>query len=151
MALVLLSTALVPTFVLAGDALKLSERIKNSLIAANLAQEGVEVVRALRDSNWFSDQPFDTGLTACTVQCTVQYDSGALIIGTYDGVPLKLDAATDLYQYDTGTATAFQRKIIVTSVSATQLKVESIVSWRERGIAAEKSLTVEYFLFDWAQ
>ncbi|MEK9208801.1 MAG: prepilin-type N-terminal cleavage/methylation domain-containing protein, partial [Patescibacteria group bacterium] len=76
--LVLLSTALVPTFILATDAIRLSGRIRNSLIASNLAQEGVEIVRALRDANWFAGQPFDTGLTLCAQGCQVAWDSSSL-------------------------------------------------------------------------
>ncbi|MBP6886169.1 MAG: prepilin-type N-terminal cleavage/methylation domain-containing protein [Candidatus Pacebacteria bacterium] len=151
-ALALLSTALVPTFMLAGNSLQLAARIKNSLIASNLAQEGVEVVRSIRDSNWYTGVAFTAGLTSCEVECTVQYNSTALILSTYNGAPLKLDSSSGLYQYSTGDPTPFRRKIVVTPIVATpvtQIRIQSIVTWTEQRSGVEKSITVEYTIFNW--
>lgn len=148
-ALAILTTALVPAFVLAGDALKLSTRLRNTLISANLAQEGVEIARAIRDSNWFNNLPFDTGLSSCNLGCTVQYDSDAPTVGTFMGTPLKLDETTGLYQYTTGTDSIFTRTITVTTVSAAAIKVVSEVSWMDRSVP--RKTVLEYYLYDWIQ
>lgn len=39
-----------------------NRRTELDAIAENLAREGVEVIRAIRDSNWLARQRFDTGL-----------------------------------------------------------------------------------------
>ena len=148
-ALVLLSTALVPVFMLASDSIRLTERIKNSLISANLAQEGVEIVRALRDANWFNGVAFQTGLDGCTEGCVVQYDSTALNTDILPSAPLLYDVSTGLYQYSTGEPSLFSRKITITIISPEQMKVESEINWNDRSIA--KTMKLEYFLFDWAQ
>ena len=152
-ALMMLTTALVPAFVLATNALALSSSIRDSLIATGLAQEGVEVVRAMRDANWFAPTypttTFDAGLNVCANGCRVQWNTD----GTTDPILpmtndfLKLDPLSGLYQYDKGTDTLFQRKITVTKVSPSEIAVISTVTWLER--SSHRSTTVEYHLFDW--
>lgn len=147
-ALTLITVGLIPAFLQASSAVQLSGRVRNSLIAAHLAQEGVEVVRALRDANWFADQPFDTGLTSCTTGCRVEYNSASLLPSV--GNPqLKLDPLSGLYQYNTGNQTGFTREITVSPISNHELKVVSEVGWTDRGGA--KTYTLEYHLFDWIQ
>jgi prepilin-type N-terminal cleavage/methylation domain-containing protein len=150
-AMALLTTALVPAFVLATNAVSLSTTIRNSLIASNLAQEGAEVTRAIRDANWFAPGPpaYSDGLDSCNAGCTVQYDSDAPVVAAFMATPLKLDPVTGLYQYNTGDPTPFSRTITVTTLSAHELRVVSLVTWKERGI--DKSSQVEYHLYDWIQ
>lgn len=148
--LVLLTSALVPAFILATDALMLSSRIRNTLIASSLAQEGVEVIRAMRDANWLAGQPFGTGLNACSSGCRVQWDTDVnTILPPVKGVtsPL-LVSASGVYQYADGTASLFSRVITVTAPNDIELVVKSEVTWDERSIA--KSIVVESHLFDWA-
>jgi prepilin-type N-terminal cleavage/methylation domain-containing protein len=145
-ALVILTVGLIPAFQQATTAVNLSASIRNSLIAANLAQEGVEMVRAFRDANWFAVKPFDTGLTGCTAGCLVQYNGAA--VTALNGNPfLRLDPLTGLYQYTQGDESIFHRKLVITSVSANELKVTSEVTWNERSGA--KQHIVEYHLFNW--
>ena len=59
-ALVILTIALGPALVLSSNISSTASVIQNNLIAANLSQEGVEVIRALRDANWYNGLPFDT-------------------------------------------------------------------------------------------
>jgi hypothetical protein len=145
-ALTLLTVGLIPVFVQATSALTLSTTIRNSVIAADLAQEGVELVRGMRDANWFANQPFDTGLTACVAGCTVQWNSQTLQPAA-GNLPLQFDAATGLYQYGVGSDTPFARTITITAVSAAELDVMSTVTWQEHGAA--KQFVVEDHLFDW--
>ncbi len=145
-ALALLTVALIPVFIQATDALRLSVSIQHSLISASMAQEGVEVVRAMRDANWFAGQPFDAGISACAEGCRVQWDSLALL-PLSGNPPVRFDTVSGMYQYDSGDASPFARQITVTKVSAVELAVMSIVTWRERGV--DKTFTVESYLFNW--
>lgn len=150
--MVLLTTAIVPSFILASDAVKISIGIRNTLIASNLAQEGVEAVRALRDENWFVGQPFATGLDGCPppTGCRVQWNSDVLMpIGT--NTPLKWDSVSGLYQYTDGIDSSFSRRITIAQVpgSPDERVVTSEVTWTERSVTNTKSIVVESHLFDW--
>ena len=147
-AFTLLTTALVPAFILAGNAVNLSTIIRNSLVATNLAQEGIEVVRAIRDDNWFAGNEFDAGLSGCADGCAVQYDSDAPVVGKQAANPLLFDKDTGLYQYGSGLDSMYRRTVRITS-NPPQMKVESEVAWKER--ATEKTVTLEYYLYDWKQ
>ncbi len=144
----ILGVGLIPAFLQANSALTLSDTVKNSLTASYLAQEGVEVMRALRDENWFATQPFDQGFEVCNAGCQVQWNS------TWESdapqqlgdIPLKLDAA-GLYQYATGTDTTFRRTVTTTKLSAYEEKVVVTVTWRDR--AGDKRFDVEDHLYDW--
>lgn len=147
-ALTLLTVALVPAFIQATSAMQLSVTIRNSLVAADLAQEGVEVMRAMRDANWFAGAPFGSGLDACASGCLVQWNSVAPIPYT-PNTPLRFDALTGLYQYSQGDNTLFYRTIYVTEVSVGELAIRSEVTWKDRRNA--KSFSVEQHVFDWIQ
>jgi prepilin-type N-terminal cleavage/methylation domain-containing protein len=147
-ALALLTVGLIPAFMQASNAIVLAGSVRNSLIASNLAQEGVELVRAMRDANWFVGSPFDTGLTGCTAGCRVQWDSGALL-PLAGNPPLKYDSATGLHQYSSGEDTLFRRRITITAVSDHQLEIIVDMDWSER--SGPKTFSVSYHLYDWLQ
>ena len=148
-ALTLLTVGLIPAFQQATAAINLSNSIRNSLIAAHIAQEGIEVVRGMRDANWFNRRPFDDSLTVCASGCTVQFDSDAPQPTSFAESPLRLDPLSGLYQYNTGNPTPFSRIVIITQEAPHKLYVVSEVAWQERSTA--KKFSVEYYLFDWMQ
>ncbi len=147
-ALTLLTVGLIPAFMQASNAVALSGAVRNSLIASNLAQEGVEVVRSMRDANWFASAPFTTGLDSCLGGCRVQWDSSA-IMPLSGNPPIKFDSLSGLHQYATGTDTMFSRMMTITAVSAHELRVQATIDWRER--SGNKTFTLEYHLYDWLQ
>lgn len=86
-------------------------------IAANLAQEGVEIVRAIRDSNWAATprRPWKTGLDVdgdYKVQAmeTASFHNDQLL--SYTDEVLKLDGKGQ-YNYESGTPTKFKRTITI--------------------------------------
>lgn len=117
---------------------------KSQIIAASLAQEGMEIIRNIRDGNWLEDVAWNDGLTGCSAGCRVQYNSASLL--SLSGNPvLKVDS-NGLYQYSTGTNTLFKRKITINSVGL-YLKVVSEVTWSERG--RDLDISAEDRLYDW--
>lgn len=141
--LVVLTIALGPSLILTGNVGSTTSVVRNNLIAANLAQEGVEVVRGMRDTNWFLGNPFDQGLSDGTYR--IQWDSDALIaLGA--NPPLK--ESSGLYNYSTGTDTMFRRTISVLKVNAGELRIISEVTWQERG-GNNKTFQAESHLFNW--
>lgn len=147
-AFTILTVGLIPAFVQASAAVRLSNSVRNSMIASGLAQEGIEVVHAMRNANWYAGVAFDQGLGGCTAGCRVQHNSAALL--PLAGNPaLRRDASTTLMQYDSGVTTIFRRTITISSVAAYQLYVTSTVEWQEG--SGDRSIEVEAYLFDWAQ
>ncbi|HTP56804.1 MAG TPA: prepilin-type N-terminal cleavage/methylation domain-containing protein [Candidatus Paceibacterota bacterium] len=144
-ALTLLGVGLIPAFIQASNSIALADSVQNSLVATHLAQEGVEVVRAIRDDDWFAGSAFGASLGGCASGCLVQYDSPSLIPLT-DNPALKRDQ-TGLFNYDSGTATIYHRMVTITPVSPHELKVVVSVTWTER--TGAKHFDVEDHLFDW--
>jgi prepilin-type N-terminal cleavage/methylation domain-containing protein len=142
-ALVILTVALIPILHLSTSASKSSTAIRDNLVAAGLAQEGAEVVRAIRDTNWFNGRAFDSGLSNGTYQ--VEWDSAALL--SLAGNPV-LNLNNGLYTYSGGTPTQFTRTVTITKINTGELKVESQVTWLSQANTA-KSIVAEDHLFNW--
>lgn len=146
-ALLLLTLGIGPALYIGYNSLYIATSIQNSSIASNLAQEGVEVIRAMRDTNWFLHQPFDTGLTSCTTSCRIAWDSAAPVVNGGLVPPLKFNAATGVYNYTSGTDSIFSRQLTITEPSSVELKIVTTVTWKER--LRSRSITIESHLFDW--
>ena len=142
-ALVILTLALGPALVLSGNISSTASIIQNNLIAANLSQEGVEVIRALRDANWFNGLSFDAGIADGIYR--IEWNSNALIsLGS--NPPLKINAG--LYNYSSGTDTKFKRTGTITKIKSEELRIISDVTWTERGNRT-RDVKTESHLFDW--
>lgn len=156
-ALVILSTALVPLLALSNRSTSLAASIRNNLVASNLAQEGSEVVRNLRDQNWVNGLAFDAGLADCgqaTCNWRVQWNS-TVPIALGANPPLLFDAATSLYGYTAGNPSIYTRTVSIARSGAAHMVVTSTVSWPERGrttlgcASGYRCIKVETHLFDW--
>ena len=141
--LVVLSIALGPALVLTTNINNTAVVVKNNLIAANLAQEGVEVIRGIRDTNWFNGVVFDTGLANGTYR--IEWNSD-VVIALGANPPIRED--NGLFNYSTGNNTIFRRTISILKVNAGELRIISEVTWEERGARARSALA-ESHLFNW--
>src|SRR3989338_10642757 len=82
-ALVLITVAMGPVLILATSAINVASRIEHNLIASNLAQEGIEVIRNIRDTNWLNEVAFDNNLSVGTWR--IQWDTiggGLIAVGS---------------------------------------------------------------------
>jgi len=61
-AIAILIVGLIGLMVLVSATISASSVSASRLLAANLAQEGIELVRGIRDSNWLQGQAWDTGI-----------------------------------------------------------------------------------------
>lgn len=61
-AVAIIAVGLSAVLALAGNNLKVSNISAQQVIAVNLAREGVEIVRNIRDSNWLAGLPFETDI-----------------------------------------------------------------------------------------
>jgi len=128
--------------------LNIASRIKNNLIAANLAQEGLEIVRNIRDNDWHSGGSSNFGSSLPTGTYLVQWNS--LNLRPFSDIFLKKDS-NDFYNYDAGEQTIFKRKIIIENSSQNPSTVEKIakveVTWKEKN--KTKTIQAELHLFNW--
>ena len=143
-ALVFLTLGMLPIFSVITSSLNLASRIENNLVAANLAQEGVEVVRAIRDANWMAGNAFNQNLSNGSY--TASWDSLTLTPwSTGQDSNLKL-SSTNVYSHTTGSRTIFSRIIRITNFS-NWIQVRVDVAWNERG--QSKAESVQSYLFNW--
>lgn len=118
----------------------LAPKIRNKAVAAHLAQEGIELVRNIRDNNWMLGAAWNSGL-ADGSGC-VNYDSD-VFNNSCISYTLKINAG-GYYDHNSGTDTIFSREIKITNISATEMKVESIIN-----CGTGCAMTLEDHLFDW--
>lgn len=147
--LTVLTVGLVAGYAAAVSSAGLATSIRNNVVAANLAQEGVEVIRAIRDTNWFSGAEFDAGLAPGEYEVTYR---SAPALSSYKDRFMYIKTG-GMYQYnlvgvEDGQKTPFKRKITISKPSAVELKVTSDVTWSYRG--RNRSVSVESHLFNWA-
>jgi len=116
------------------------------LVAAYLAQEGIEIVRNIRDSNWLAGDSWDEGITGCgpsPAGCEADYKVDTPqedLPLTFCPAPCNYDDLRSLniegngfYSYSPGTPTKFKRKITITPDGTHILKVSVQIEWPERG------------------
>ncbi len=136
--------------------------IYNRFVAANLAQEGVEIVRNIRDNNWLSGASWSAGLLNCTQGCEGDYKTGVVSGSTltaYSGRFLGINTSSSdytsngFYSYDLGsTPTIFKRDITITPVCMGSdctdlLDVLVSVTWNYNGKSF--SSQAEEYLYNW--
>jgi len=114
---------------------------KSQIIAVNLCQEGLEVVRNIRDTNWEEQEIWNNGLSNGDYQ--VAYNSTSL--SPFSDNPLLVDDI--LYQYLDGDATPFYREITINNIDDYALEVVSRVTWSQRGRDFE--VVAKTRLYDW--
>ncbi len=143
-ALFVFTLAMAPIVFLSNSANNIALGLRDNLTAAGLAQEGIEIVRAVRDNNFLNSRPFDSGLSNGTY--TAVWNSDALTPSLNPG-NLKID--NGLYNYNTGTDTKYTRVIIISKINPQELKVTCTVSWLTR--RGTKSVSAEEHLYNWNQ
>ena len=121
-------------------------RIKNSLIAAGIAQEGLEIVRNIRDNDRHSGAAF--GADLINGDYIADWNSVSLL--PFQDVLLKKDS-NGFYSYSSGQDTIFKRKVIIEDSLQNGPTIEKVakveVSWNEK--SGPKTIQAELHLFDW--
>jgi len=127
---------------------------KNKFIAIALAQEGVELVRNYRDSNWLDEKLWDDNVKN---DSTYIIDAYTILDDSVDDISnaiLYKDSENKYVHVATeNTQTIFRRLIEVTEPNTGScpigdcLKVRSWVRWGERGTDHDYDISV--FLYKW--
>lgn len=126
--------------------------VKQTLIASYLTQEGIEIVRNIRDTTWLEkrnnlslvwDEYLQVG------DWEVDYSSQTLTPYVGDGRFLNIESV-GFYGYgpaDPQAQTKFKRKITIEKPQADEIKVNIEVRWQERG--KTHSFTALEYITNW--
>lgn len=136
--------------------------------AVQLAREGIEVVRAKRDSNWLAGSTWDAGIINGGAECSVRVHplggERALFDEADDAAVVRrmTDAQGKVFwaQGTEGDPTPFRRLVTLTpafrdpallynriSNPVVSIRARSVVQWSVRG--QTKEVAVEEQLYDW--
>lgn len=123
-----------------------TQQEKENLIASYLCQEGIEIIKNIRDTNWVANSAWDNGLTACSAGCEVDYQ-GVLTPWSEDGRKLYIEGATGFYKYISSplsgdTETPYTRRINIAS-SVDELDITVNVYW------LGNTMTVKENIYNW--
>jgi prepilin-type N-terminal cleavage/methylation domain-containing protein len=121
-----------------------------SLIAANLAQEGVEIIRNKRDENILEGISLNSDLASG--HCRPYWDGSDPVCDNNRTVEMELDS-DGVYRNCsssgcTGSATIFERDCDVDS-NSTQIVASCTVTWESPSLGTTKSVEVEAYLSNW--
>jgi len=148
-ALGILSFVMMGPLTLSSKSLSTATSAQNQTTAFFLAEEGLELVRNIRDNNNASNRWL--GLEDCITTNGCYIDA---FVGNVSGCgvscpPLKYDTNDWHYNYSSGDDYIFTRKISMVEVSLgdeTEYSVISTVSWQDKN--GEKSVSLQTNLFD---
>ncbi len=163
-----ISVGLIGVISLVVGAVSASSKSKNVIVANNLAREGIEVVRSLRDSNWLNKGvAYDDGILPPdlndngSVYCRNLFEpdlnqwslekfaEGAAPKDLFDDKYQLYFSDSDYYHYDgiENNQTEYWRVIIITKNSSSEFKIVSKVGWYEDG--KQKQVDLEDVLTNW--
>jgi len=154
-AIFVLAVGVVGVLTMISQTAAFTQVTSSRLTATYLAQEGIEIVKNIRDTNslkihngLISEDHWTDGLieAGCDFGCEADYTSNFLSSFT---TPQKLKIDGGFYKYSASPSiieTPFSRKIIITP-DADILKVSVEVSWSERG--RDHKVTAQENLYKW--
>ncbi|MBM3283921.1 prepilin-type N-terminal cleavage/methylation domain-containing protein [Candidatus Gottesmanbacteria bacterium] len=119
MAIFVLTIAVGASYILIQKTFIASSLTQSKLVAYYLAQEGVENVRNIRDTNWLNDVPWNEGIAGVNIEHVNFLD---------------------------GTQNKFERETSV-AVNDNAMEVRVDVKWNEKG--KNYNVEVVNYLYDW--
>jgi len=139
----------------------------DQLQAAYLAQEGIEIIRNIRDTNWLQAEVWNTGLDSCESGCEADYKTTGDLLNPVDTSfgDFLYKNNDGLYGYAIGEnfeESKFKRKITITPVPNKDYAMDVVieVSWsKKKDLISDSALagdclqrncvTVQEILYDW--
>lgn len=160
-ALTLIISAVTGPFTLATRSIFSAKFAKDKLTALNLAGEGIELVRAMRENNVL--HTFDWRGAGCgagtTPYCTNladgSYQPDVFTVANGSQPPLagaspqllRFDSVTGFYSQSSGSITLFTRVITISTPAANQMRVVSLVTWTQSGI--DRQARLQEVFYNW--
>lgn len=156
-AILIFSTALVSLMAISGKGIAAASSAREQTVAHYLAQEGLEVVRNMRDQNWLDQIPWDARFQDCLkdTPCKVDYQGNSvapIVVSCGGGCPFVKESNGDFV--DTGTDSSYARTIYVIPRDADTItnmpreyEIISAVVWKSKTI--ERTVTLKTILKEW--
>ncbi|PJE57499.1 MAG: hypothetical protein COU82_01725 [Candidatus Portnoybacteria bacterium CG10_big_fil_rev_8_21_14_0_10_38_18] len=153
-AIAVIVTALIGSVALISFSVSSTRTSRSRIIAEGLTQEGLEIVRNIRDNNWlnFKRKASDWRDGLPEGNWRVEYDKLQLLSDASS--TLMLDPSGFYFYQDQGTrtgsvATPFQRRVGIEYIGNNQIKATSEVTWQENG--RQNSVKAELILYNWLE
>ncbi len=170
-ALFLITSGIIGSYILISSTISSTNYASDRFTANYLAQEGIELVRNIRDTNWLEPYseppvPYDRGLIGgCSGSCDGASGQGCITdyfnswfydvdlsdglnphAGPYNNQYLKYDPIW-LYNYTDGSNTKFKRQININWINAYSFEVCVWVGWEDK--ETDHFIIVRENLYDW--
>lgn len=147
--LLIVALGIVGTANLAVQSIQAQTINRGSIVAYQLAQEGIELVRQIRDTNWMQGNDWSDGLASGTY--CVDYTSPTLraVTGPNE-CELYFDADNWYFApaiVSTGMRFSNFRRAIVIDMASSSASVRSVVTWDDRDKVFRYETETE--LYDW--
>ena len=142
-AISLLTVGVTGSFSLMQKVTSFASISSSQLTASYLAQEGIEIIRSIRDTNYLEGEVWDNGIAA-VADARLDYRSSVFpdaVCGNY------LQHNGTYYICSTDSGSKFQRQISIVKPLPDKMVVSVTVSWSERGISHQVLAQTE--LRDW--
>jgi len=122
---------------------------KSNLIAYQLAQEGIELIRKVRDSNWREGLAYNDKLAPGEYYMDYEDASPDSYISSLPGQLALRQNAANFYVHDTAAATStpFSRLITIQTIDDHSSRINSRISWAEHN--RDYTYDLETILYDW--
>jgi prepilin-type N-terminal cleavage/methylation domain-containing protein len=151
LAVFILVVALVVFIQVIAKSIDHSSESRDTIIASGLAQEGVELVKNIRDNNFLGGNGNIFAELGATENCAIDYDKDSC-----SGSDTKLYFADGLYNINGGTETKFSRQIVIEGEGTTRT-ITSMIIWEKTDFpltssdctTANKCVYAEIVLTDW--
>ena len=140
--ILVISISIVGSYTVVGRIFAVTSVISLRLPAVYLAQEGIEIVRNIRDSNWVNSDNWDDGLPFGDFEADY---TDLFLSDSYFGNKLKIN--NNIYTYSGGTDSIYDRKITLSSNGSGSLNVSVTVNWISNG--SNHNISVEENIYDW--
>lgn len=149
--LFIVSVGMIGTMSLIVQNIQTEQANRGNLIACQLAQEGLELIRKTRDNNWLVPQDWLTDLSDGIYKMDYSMATPTPIVTTDEGVMLLEDGFYRNYgpaeSENLSLETDFYRVITLHSLSEVSEQVQSAVTWSNRG--RDYNCTLMTILYDW--
>lgn len=153
-AIIIFSFSLVSLMLIAGKGVVATTTAKDQLVAQYLAEEGAEVARNMRDTNFLQGKDWLLGFGDCTkdTPCEVIYSDGAPYLrGISEKGQGNLYENDGYYNNDLekgGKLSKFSRKIYLEEITRHESIIYSIVSWQERN-SITRNFEFKTYISNW--
>ena len=144
-ALSIIVTSFSAALYLVTSSFGLNRVVSDQYTGAQLAAEGIEIVKNIIDGNVMRCLPWNSGFTNGVFIADYNDFTLSALSGNQ---PLRFDSSSGVYGYDSGAASRFNRVIKIEVLSANNLRVNSTADWITRGGVAF-SASVEDYFYNW--